>query len=999
MAVGRFEVPRSQGRLVLVFLAVAAVVGLLGYAVYHFQAVEVQRHDIERLESVAVLKARQVEAWLGERRADAQVLSRGILDPRQLARLFSAPDGRAAAEILVRLDLVRSQYGYASIELFDSSGRRRLFVGEPWHNSLASHPDVISVLGERKEPYLVNFSPSETEARSSELSVAVAVSDPSVPEAGPVAYVLLNIDPSATLFPALKSWPSPTHSAETLLVERRGDKIAHHFAAGQLEHFPTEAKPAVDRKQLPAYQALFLGKRVIDGVDRRGIAVLAVAEAIEGTSWVLIAKMDRDEVLGDLRHLAIRAILGALGIILAAAVILLLLLRQQRLLAAVEVAQHERAFRVILDNSADAVFIFDPEGRCLYANNQAGSLVDRSPTELVDMLIWELTPADSLALVREGIERLKERRQVRSDLTLLRKNGSAFPVDLNAIVLPDGNLLASCRDMSDLKRVASELEEHRHRLEEKVAERTRDLEEARKQAVTATLSKSQFLANMSHEIRTPINAIIGLTHRLRKSGPTAEQEDRLGKIAGAAEHLLSVINNILDFSKIEAGKLEVERTDFDPRELLERVCAMVLERVQDKGLELVVDCGELPARVEGDPTRITQALLNYLANAIKFADRGTVVLRTRVLESDGETLLARFEVEDQGIGIPADRMSQLVSPFEQADASTTRRFGGTGLGLAVTRSLARLMGGEAGAVSTPGAGSTFWLTVRLGVAAAPVPDLKPDLQGKRVLVADDVPVTREVLVRLLTGLGMECEAAPSGLAAVAAFTAARDAGKKFDFALLDLHMPDLDGIEAYELMADACDGAMPVGILVTASGEENIAALARDAGMRTVLQKPVTVSTLAKILSDSPIAIGDPSSPEGGLELGSQRVRSQGSRVLLAEDDPINQEIAVELLQDFGLVVDVANDGEEAVSRVMGGDYRLILMDMQMPRLDGIGATRKIRSQLGADRLPIIAMTANAFVEDRDACFAAGMNDFVSKPVDPDDLLRVLDKWIVDSPA
>jgi two-component system sensor histidine kinase/response regulator len=524
-----------------------------------------------------------------------------------------------------------------------------------------------------------------------------------------------------------------------------------------------------------------------------------------------------------------------------------------------------------------------------------------------------------------------------------------------------------------------------------------ELVDARNRAEAASIAKSAFLANMSHEIRTPMNAIIGLTHLLHRDSLVPVQRERLGKVADAAHHLLAVINDILDLSKIESGKLKLEAIDFELDSMLARVGALIGDDARVKGLELVVDRDSLPRMLRGDPTRLSQALLNLLGNAVKFTAAGSVALRCAVVERRRDSVLVRFQVRDTGIGIAADKLAGLFGAFEQADSSTTRRFGGSGLGLSITRQLARLMGGEAGVESEPGVGSTFWFTARLGLGrqgAEPIAD--PLLTGERVLLADDLDEAREALAETLRHLGMRVDSVASGEEALALADIADATGDPYSICVFDWLMPGIDGVETCRRLKAGGRRAAVHCVLVTAHDDEPMRAAARQAGIGCVVLKPASASTLHEALIQA-LAGGvasSPRSPPGQVAFAALRATHHGAHVLLAEDNLVNQEVARELLQSAGLRIDIASNGADAVAMARALPYDLILMDVQMPDVDGLQATRTLRSLPEGRLVPIIAMTANAFGEDRQACIDAGMNDHVAKPVDPSLLYATLLRWL-----
>ncbi len=531
------------------------------------------------------------------------------------------------------------------------------------------------------------------------------------------------------------------------------------------------------------------------------------------------------------------------------------------------------------------------------------------------------------------------------------------------------------------------------------------LAEASARADAAAQAKSDFLANMSHEIRTPMNAILGLCHLTLRTDLAPRQRDYLEKIDGSARHLLGIINDILDFSKIEAGKLSVEQIEFTLDEVLENVSNQIAEKCGAKGLELIIDVDRaLPRKLVGDPMRLGQVLINYANNAVKFTERGEIAISVRVVEEAAETLVLRFAVRDTGIGLSEEQRARLFRSFEQADSSTTRRYGGTGLGLAISRGIAESLGGEVGVDSAPGEGSTFWFTARLGRCASEITApaiLAADLQDLAALVVDDHEHARTVLRALLEDLGLRVDAVASGAEALARVAEAEQIGKPYAFMFLDWQMPGMDGLEVGRRLRDAQLARPPITVMVTAFGRDDVVGAARAVGIEGILTKPVNPSTVFDCVARGLDAAGASRrvpSPRAGDPLAGLRAIA-GARVLLVEDNELNQEVATALLGQAGLVVDVAGDGRVAVEAVQRTAYDVVLMDMHMPVMDGLAATRAIRALPGFGALPIIAMTANVMKGDRERCLEAGMNAHVAKPIEPADLCATLLAWVAPRPG
>ncbi|MGZ4279211.1 MAG: PAS domain S-box protein [Solirubrobacteraceae bacterium] len=658
--------------------------------------------------------------------------------------------------------------------------------------------------------------------------------------------------------------------------------------------------------------------------------------------------------------------------------------------AALERSDHRT--RQIVENAHDAFISIDARGRITGWNSQAEASFgwargDALGRELAETII----PEPQRAAHRLGLERFLATGEGpvlgrRLELTALHRDGREFPVELtiSPIEMEQGYAFnAFLRDITERKGAEQELAL------------------ARDQALEASRMKSMFVANVSHEIRTPMNGVIGMSELLLDTELDEAQREYAEAISASGEALLTIIDDILDFSKIEAGKLELDPTDFDLREAIERACGMLAARAHEKGLELAVAIGpEVPALVRADSARLRQVLTNLVANAIKFTATGEVVVRASATPaSDGEALV-RVEVSDTGIGIEREALEQLFEPYAQADGSTTRKYGGSGLGLAISRQLIELMDGRVGAESELGRGSSFWFelpVVRVQAGDGP-PDEQPTLAGLRVLVVDDSATSRRILERQLCSWHMSCEVADSAARAMELLESAAAAGMPFALALLDLNMPHVDG---YELAgAVRANPALRGTRLVLLSSSGGRSGAPEEAALDGVLVKPVRQSRLyeqiqAVIAGERPVA-----ARAVATEDADAPHRGATAAVLVVEDTPINQAVAAHMLERCGFEAQVAENGRQALEALSQRTYAAVLMDCQMPELDGYETTREIRRlEQGGPRMPIIAMTANAMQGERERCLAAGMDDYLTKPLRQRTLKDTLSRWVAGRPT
>ncbi len=651
--------------------------------------------------------------------------------------------------------------------------------------------------------------------------------------------------------------------------------------------------------------------------------------------------------------------------------------------------ESEERLRVISEYANTGIAMSDKEGFIVYANKAFLDMVKYTREELYGKHFGIFTHPDymeqELGYLKDLVEGKIE--SYRMEKQYITAKGDTLWVDLTVSCIRDTNgeilhHVGVVIDISDRKRIEFELKE------------------AMKQAESSNRAKSEFLANMSHEIRTPMNAIIGLGHLALQTDLTPKQRDYLTKINSSAQSLLGIINDILDFSKIEAGKLEIEKTRFNLSDILKNIGDMSSVRAEEKGLEIMFSIdSSVPRSLIGDPLRLSQILTNIVNNAIKFTERGEIVVAVKTKELYEGRVVIEFSVSDTGIGMTDEQMAKLFEPFRQADSSTTRKYGGTGLGLSIVKRLVDLMNGSLWVKSTYGVGSVFSFAIPFELAQdeqVSCPILPAEIYGMKALVVDDNSISREILKETLQSFSFRVDTASSGREAIEMVEA--EGEDPYKIILMDYRMPDLDGIETAAILSEkGVGGNRKTIIMVTAFGREEIRQKAQSVGIKGFLTKPLQPSTLLNSIFE--VFGTDKVYEDFNYRFDHKKAKPfthlEGCKVLLVEDHLINQQVASEMLKKVGMVVDIAQNGQEALLKAKNsGPYDAILMDIQMPIMDGYEATRRIRQIEGLRQIPIIAITAHAMTEERDKCLEAGMNGHVAKPFNPEDLLSTLSTHI-----
>jgi PAS domain S-box-containing protein len=676
------------------------------------------------------------------------------------------------------------------------------------------------------------------------------------------------------------------------------------------------------------------------------------------------------------------------------------------------IREKEARFRGYFEHSQVGMAVTSPTKGWIEANDQLQRMFGYTLDELHQMTWAEITHPDDLEEDAKQFERMLagEIDNYTLDKRFIRKDGEIVFTNLTVACIREETgdvlrILASFQDITERKQMDHDLHERIKELDEAqsaMLNMMEDLDEEKARAEEATRAKSDFLANMSHEIRTPMNAVIGMAHLALKTELTPKQQDYLSKIQSSANSLLGIINDILDFSKIEAGKLDMEALEFDLLETLDNVANVITVKAREKeNLEVLFYLDpEVPNFLIGDSLRLNQILVNLGNNAVKFTEEGEIVLSAKVSVRSDDKVTLQFSMRDTGIGMTAEQQNKLFQAFSQADTSTTRKYGGTGLGLTISKRLVNMMGGEIWTESESGQGTTFHFTADFGLGKETVKkhfEPSPDLRGLKVLVVDDNATSREILQDILESFSFEVHLSASGKEALEEIERA-DNDEAFELVIMDWKMPGMDGIEASRRIKNHQKlTQIPAIVLVTAYGREEVMRQADEIGLEGFLLKPVNSSVLfdaiMQALGKEVQVVSQAGRPK---EQGAEELNTiSGVRVLLVEDNEINQQVAQEILQGAGIIVTVANNGQEGVDAARQNEYDAILMDIQMPVMDGYAATHAIRNLKSEIRnVPILAMTAHAMAGDEQKSLDAGMNGHVTKPIDPDQLFAALQEWI-----
>ncbi|MEO5356380.1 MAG: response regulator [Nitrospirae bacterium YQR-1] len=1015
--------------IILLFIALLPIF-TISVAAYHIAGIVLKQHIIDSLESTATVQKQRIESKLE-------------MNIERMDLITSRPPMRAALENYLKtgdrqqLEIVVTVISNAKAVIKDIED---IHILNKDGKVAASTNDSLLSMDFSKEEYFIRgmkgYSMDVFSLRD-EVKVVNYLSCPLVHEKRLIGILVVE----TTFKPIIeitRDYAGLGKTGESILakIDENGDAlfiVPLRFDENSVLRKTTH----MSKIDSPVVQALMKKENTLyDVIDYRGKVVTAVTKSIGKTNWGLVVKVDGDEALSPLFKLR-NLFIGVAGITIVLVLtisfysarsitkpitnltVVAMRIKEGDTSAIADISssdeigflsetfnemtadlleskkklEHdiEEQYKLFFENAVESILLCEAEGQSagaiIKANRAASEMYGYTIEELQQISIYDLNSTDRAYFVRESIGSVISGEQLKGETKNIRKNGSSFPVEFTAVLLEIKDkkyIIMFSSDISERKRI----------------EAAQDA--ARKEAEAANRAKSEFIANISHEIRTPMNAIIGLSSLTLKTDLTTKQRDYLNKLLLSAKSLLGIINDVLDISKIESNKLEIESIDFNLDDLLNDIAAVHTLKAEEKGIELIYFLQDnVPKHLIGDPLRLGQIVTNLLNNAVKFTEKGEIILSVKALTVTETEVVLEFSISDTGIGIKQEQLSSLFKPFTQLDASTTRVYGGTGLGLAICDNMVKKMNGDITVTSEYGKGSKFTFTVILGcrkpcsVERYAVPD---DLYKLRALVVDDNKTSRDILSSILEAFTFSVTAVDSGESAIDEIKRVSKAPQEdqYKLTLMDFKMPGMNGLETIKCIRNDTDIInIPIIIMVTAYDSEELRQSAGELGVDVCLNKPIHPSQLFNAILEVFGRFKPLSSKK--LEMELRKVEDfKGARVLVVEDHPINRQIAGELLEQSGVNVEFANNGLIAVSKIVerGDVYDIVLMDIHMPEMDGFQATEQIRKKLSKDELPIIAMTAHAMKEEIERYFDAGMNDYISKPIDNEAFYDKLSKWL-----
>ena len=1017
------KINRPLIRYLLVFVFLAAAIVMIGMLVYRNLESRFRAEAESDLSAIVEQKAKDLANWRRGRLNDALFFLGNDVFSAMVRRYFENPDDRQAQnEIRTWLGHLRSARQYDRLMLLDDRFFKKMTIPSTEERNV-SFVSAGSAMLLRESKVAFEDLYWDEENKKIYLKILVPVLDPGN-GSGLSATLAMRIDPEDYLFPLIARWPTPNRTAETLLVRREGNDVLFLNELRFQKNSALKLRIPLSARTVPAVMAVLGREGIVEGRDYRGERVLAVLRSIPGSNWFLVARMDRSEVLAPLSQNSRMIVIIVLVLLFGTGFGLAFLWRRRQVHffkeqagMARELLESQAHLRAITSSAQDAILMMDDHGRLTFWNPAAERIFGHAAAEVLGGNLHDLIAPRRFHEAHHAafpdFLRTGQGAAVGQTLELqgLCKDGREITVSLSlSSVQIKGawHAVGILRDISEQKAAEKkmlDLLEELQQANDRLEASNQRANELAVEAHTANIAKSQFLANMSHEIRTPMNGVIGMIGLLLGSELSAEQRRYAETVRLSSEALLAVINDILDFSKIEADKLELESIDFDLRVTIEDAAELLAVRAHEKGLEFICRVDpEVQTFLKGDPGRLRQILINLGSNAIKFTARGEVIIEVKLGSESEDRTHIRVEVRDTGIGIPADKIGLLFSAFQQVDASTTRRFGGTGLGLAIAKRLVEAMGGEIGIESVEGSGSTFWFTA--GFAKQPHRDrglgkAPARIHGLRVLVVDDNATNRLILSEQLASWEARHDEAESAAQALDMLRAAKVQGDPFRVVISDMQMPEIDGESLGKSIKADPDIRDTILVMMTSLGRRGDAKRFKDIGFSAYLTKPVKQSQLYDCLAT---VVGTDVSDEGAAAptaLVTRHTLSEARRlkvrILLVEDNPTNQQVALGILGKLGFRVDAAGNGHEAIKALETIAYDLVFMDVQMPVMDGFEATGAIRSGKTSvlnPGIPIVAMTAHAMKGDRERCIAAGMDDYIPKPISPQSLAAALDRWL-----